>query len=73
MSEFRSVERASFSEYKIVNHGVFGSVWLSALHKAGRHMEDSIVAAYIALLLGCVIQDNQVHSTMLLLFIHVHM
>ncbi|XP_064608984.1 wings apart-like protein homolog [Liolophura sinensis] len=30
-----------------------------ALHKAGRHMEDSIVAAYIALLLGCVIQDNQ--------------
>lgn len=31
-----------------------------ALHKAGKHMENSIVASYIALLLGCVIQDNTV-------------
>jgi len=29
-----------------------------ALHKAGRHMEDSIVAAYISLLLGCMLQNN---------------
>lgn len=29
-----------------------------ALHKAGSHMEDSIVAAYVALLIGCVIQHN---------------
>ncbi|KAL5018598.1 hypothetical protein ScPMuIL_004320 [Solemya velum] len=30
-----------------------------ALHRAGKHMENSIVAAYLALLLGCVIQDNR--------------
>ncbi|XP_074649242.1 uncharacterized protein LOC141904544 [Tubulanus polymorphus] len=30
-----------------------------ALHKAGKHMEDSIVAAYAALLLGCIVQDNR--------------
>ncbi|XP_069124106.1 wings apart-like protein homolog isoform X2 [Argopecten irradians] len=29
-----------------------------ALHRAGKHMENSIVASYVALLLGCVIQDN---------------
>ncbi|XP_064623648.1 wings apart-like protein homolog [Lineus longissimus] len=29
-----------------------------ALHKAGKHMEDSIVAAYVALLIGCVVQEN---------------
>ena len=32
----------------------------SELHKYGRHMEDSIVAAYVALLLGCVVQGNSV-------------
>ena len=31
-----------------------------ALHKAGKHMENSIVASYISLLLGCVIQHNSV-------------
>jgi len=30
-----------------------------ALHKAGRHMENSIVASYAALLLGTLITDNQ--------------
>lgn len=30
------------------------------LHKAGRHMEDSMVAAYIALLLGYVVMKNSV-------------
>ncbi|KAL4240551.1 hypothetical protein ACF0H5_001343 [Mactra antiquata] len=34
-----------------------------ALHKAGKHMENSIVAAYVALLVGCLIQDNQECST----------
>jgi hypothetical protein len=29
-----------------------------ALHKAGKHMEDSIVAAYVALLIGCIVQNN---------------
>ena len=33
---------------------------ITALHKAGKHMENSIVAAYIALLVGCLIQENQV-------------
>ena len=33
---------------------------ISALHKAGRHMEDCILAAYIALLIGCTIQGNSV-------------
>lgn len=33
-----------------------------ALHKAGRHMEDSIVAAYVALVVGCVIQHNVVSA-----------
>ena len=37
--------------------------WLcSALHKAGTHMEDSIVAAYVALLVGCIIQHNSVST-----------
>lgn len=31
----------------------------NALHKAGKHMENSIVAAYVALLVGCLIQENQ--------------
>lgn len=30
-----------------------------ALQKAGKNMEDSMIAAYIALLLGCIIQDNR--------------
>lgn len=30
-----------------------------ALHKAGKHMENSIVASYAGLLLGCLIQDNR--------------
>lgn len=32
-----------------------------ALHEAGKHMENSFVAAYVALLIGCLIQDNQSH------------
>ena len=31
-----------------------------ALQKAGKHMEDSMVASYVALLLGCIAQDNKV-------------
>ena len=34
--------------------------FFTALHKAGKHMENSIVAAYVALLVGCLIQENQV-------------
>lgn len=30
-----------------------------ALHKAGKHMENSIVASYVGLLLGCLIKDNR--------------
>lgn len=33
------------------------------LHHAGKHMEDSIVASYTALLLGCVCQDSPVNVT----------
>ena len=33
------------------------------LHTAGRHMEDSIMAAYIALLIGTLIQHKQVTSS----------
>ena len=32
----------------------------TALQKAGKHMEDSVVAAYVALLLGCILQENEV-------------
>lgn len=32
-----------------------------ALNEAGKHMENSFVAAYVALLIGCLIQDNQSH------------
>ncbi|KAL8559122.1 hypothetical protein ACOMHN_046170 [Nucella lapillus] len=35
-----------------------------ALHKAGKHMENSIVASYVGLLLGCVIQDNRKYTEM---------
>ena len=35
-------------------------LFISALHKAGKHMENSIVAAYVALLVGCLIQENEV-------------
>jgi hypothetical protein len=34
--------------------------FIAALHKAGKHMEDSIVAAYVALLIGCVVQESRV-------------
>ncbi|XP_076441923.1 uncharacterized protein LOC143280963 [Babylonia areolata] len=30
-----------------------------ALHKAGKHMENSIVASYVGLLLGCLIQEKK--------------
>ena len=30
------------------------------MQKAGKHMEDSVVAAYVALLLGCIVQENEV-------------
>ncbi|KAL8595031.1 hypothetical protein ACOMHN_002010 [Nucella lapillus] len=30
-----------------------------ALHKAGKHMENSIVASYVGILLGCLIQENK--------------
>ena len=33
---------------------------IAALHTAGKHMENSIVAAYVALLVGCLIQENKV-------------
>ncbi|XP_049520477.1 wings apart-like protein homolog [Dermacentor silvarum] len=32
---------------------------MKALQKAGKHMEHSIVCAYIALLLGCAVQNNK--------------
>lgn len=32
-----------------------------ALHRAGKHMENSIIASYVALLLGCLIQDNNMY------------
>jgi hypothetical protein len=32
----------------------------TVLHTAGKHMEDSIVAAYVSLLVGTVIQHNMV-------------
>ena len=31
-----------------------------ALKKAGKHMEDSMVASYVALFLGCLAKDNTV-------------
>ncbi len=36
---------------------------VSVLHKAGRHMEDSITAAYISLLVGIIIQNSSVSSS----------
>lgn len=33
-----------------------------ALQKAGEHMEDSVVAAYVALLLGCILQENEANQ-----------
>lgn len=32
-----------------------------ALHSAGKHMEDSIVASYTALLLGCLLRENNLN------------
>lgn len=42
-----------------------------ALHEAGKHMENSFVAAYVALLIGCLIQDNQVSSCLVYYIIPV--
>ena len=39
---------------------LFNYVVCTALQKAGKHMEDSVVAAYVALLLGCIVQENEV-------------
>lgn len=38
----------------------FSLVFAVALQHAGKHMEDSIVASYTALLLGCLCQGSQV-------------
>lgn len=45
----------SFISIKLVFVSIF-----AALQKAGKHMEDSVVAAYVALLLGCILQENEV-------------
>lgn len=34
-----------------------------ALQKAGKHMEDSVVAAYLSLLLGCILQENKANQS----------
>lgn len=39
---------------------LFSLVCAVALQHAGKHMEDSIVASYTALLLGCLCQGSQV-------------
>ena len=41
---------------------LFIYVVCTALQKAGKHMEDSVVAAYVALLLGCIVQENEVRN-----------
>lgn len=40
----------------------FSFVVTAALQHAGKHMEDSIVASYTALLLGCLCQGSQVKT-----------
>ncbi|XP_048590484.1 wings apart-like protein homolog [Nematostella vectensis] len=35
-----------------------------ALVIAGKHMEDSMVASYVALLLGCIVQDNKANEAL---------
>lgn len=50
----------------------------SALQHAGKHMEDSIVASYTALLLGCLCQGSQVrrrqyHYITYFLFLCAHL
>lgn len=44
----------------IVNHIHALLCFAVALQHAGKHMEDSIVASYTALLLGCLCQGSQV-------------
>lgn len=44
----------------IVNHICVLLCFAAALQHAGKHMEDSIVASYTALLLGCLCQGSQV-------------
>ncbi len=38
------------------------NLYFSALQKAGKHMENSIAASYAALLIGCVIQFDEVRG-----------
>ncbi|XP_023238049.1 wings apart-like protein homolog [Centruroides sculpturatus] len=38
---------------------------MKALQKAGKNMEHSVIGSYIALLLGCVIQNNQEYANLL--------
>ncbi|KJH42499.1 hypothetical protein DICVIV_11508 [Dictyocaulus viviparus] len=35
----------------------------SAMNKASAHMEDSVVASYVALLIGCLLQQNEGHAS----------
>jgi len=49
--------------YMIILYFVKTKVFFyTALQKAGKHMEDSVVAAYVALLLGCILQENEVST-----------
>lgn len=45
------------------------SFFLSALQHAGKHMEDSIVASYSALLLGCLCQGSPVSKALIIAFL----
>lgn len=43
----------------MVLFNVYGFIFLKALKDAGKHMEHSVSAAYVALLIGCILQQNE--------------
>ena len=39
--------------------------FISVLQKAGRHMEDTLIASYVTLIIGYLIKDNKVRNGIL--------
>ncbi len=45
---------------RVITEDEMASTMQAAMNKASTHMEDSVVASYVALLIGCLIQQNEV-------------
>jgi hypothetical protein len=60
--EAKKADQAVQAERKKTEQEVIDETVAKLLHKAGRHMEDTLIASYITLIMGYLILDNKEHE-----------